>query len=81
MTDQKKKIGPTGEYPAGKINEDDEGGLAFSIYVQKGRIVIDFGQSIKWFGMGPDEAIALAKILISHSNTIKMADRIRPSQN
>jgi hypothetical protein len=53
------KLGPTGDFPAGKLNRSDEGGLKIGISVEKGTIIIGFGKPISWIGFGPTEAEAL----------------------
>lgn len=58
------KLGATGEYPKGKLAPDDEGGLNAAITRQGDVIRIDFGKPVGWLALYPDEARALAKILI-----------------
>lgn len=38
------------KYPDGKLNSDDEGVLAIATYIENGRVVIDFGKDLSWFG-------------------------------
>ena len=38
------------KYSDGKISDDDEGELKMAMYVQDGRVVLDFGKNISWIG-------------------------------
>lgn len=60
------KFGPTGEFPEGKLNKDDEGALVIGItYDQKDNLVIiDFGSPVKWFGMRPTQAVEFANTIL-----------------
>lgn len=60
-------LGPTGEFPAGKMRDDDEGGTTLAIGSAEGRVIIDFGIEIKWIGMYPKEAEAIANSLLAHA--------------
>lgn len=51
-----KIIGATGEYPDGKLNSDDEGGLLMRMTNDQGNVVIDFGKQVHWIGFPPEEA-------------------------
>lgn len=57
------KIGPTGIFPAGKLDKTDEGELNISVYVLKDRIIMQFGKPIKWLGLDKPSAIAFVDIL------------------
>lgn len=56
-----------GEYPAGRLNEQDAGALAMAIGVEAGKVVIRFPKPVLWFGMPPDQAIGLAGLLVKHA--------------
>ena len=51
--------GPTGEFPQGKINPDDEGELAMELLYdpQHDSVILNFNTSVRWIGMSPQEAI------------------------
>lgn len=38
------------KYPDGKLNKDDEGGLKMAVYLENGRVVVDFGKELSWLG-------------------------------
>lgn len=51
-------------YPEGKLREDDDGELAVKIGTNgEGKVAVDFGKPVVWFGMGPRETRELAKQL------------------
>jgi len=65
------KIGATGNFPQGKLKDDDEGELRMAVFERDGNIVIDFGKELAWIGFGKDEAIALGEMLIKKANELK----------
>jgi hypothetical protein len=62
------KIGPSGEYPQGKLDETDKGELTMAVTRVDDVIRIDFGTSVEWIGMSTDEAIGLAMLLMRHAH-------------
>jgi hypothetical protein len=69
------KIGPTKDFPRGKLNKDDEGGLKIAIHQEGDVVRIDFGKKIAWIGLPPTEAITFANIITSHAMEIKSRQR------
>jgi hypothetical protein len=59
------KIGPTGIFPRGKLNDTDEGELAVGIAADKStkKVLIQFGTPTAWIGMDPDQAIGFAQLI------------------
>lgn len=55
--------GPTGDYPGGKLNDEDEGGLMMATTIESGKVKIDFGKPIAWFALDPDGALAFAGMI------------------
>lgn len=45
--------GDTGEFPGGKLNENDGGEIAMAIGIAQDHktIIIDFGKNLSWIGM------------------------------
>lgn len=66
----KEKLGPTGEYPEGKLNEYDKGGLNMAIGIMNNNVVIEFGTPVTWLGMPKKEATAFAKLILSKANEL-----------
>lgn len=56
--------GSTGLFPAGKIVPHDEGEIQFAVGEKHGRVVIEFGTSVRWIGMDPQQAADLAASLL-----------------
>lgn len=57
----------TREYPDGKLNDDDEGELTILVCVEKGRVMVMFPKPVKWFALPPQQAVDLAKIIVSNA--------------
>jgi hypothetical protein len=66
------KLGATGEFPDGKVNEDDEGGLMCAVGDVGDTVRIDFGpKPVAWLALDPDAAIAFATAIIDRAMAIK----------
>lgn len=65
------KLGATGEFPRGKLNESDEGELKIAIAVKDDKVLMDFGKLVKWIGMDKQMALNLGKCLIDKANSIQ----------
>ncbi len=65
-------LGPTGQFPEGKMAEHDEGEISFAVGHPGGKVVIDFGSPVAWVGMEPQQAVALANTLISHAKKARI---------
>ncbi len=63
----KPLIGATGLHPDGKLNHADEGSLQFAVGVKDGKVCVDFGTPVAWFGMNPEDALKLATSLIDNA--------------
>jgi hypothetical protein len=62
------KLGATGEFPDGKLNDHDEGELRFGVITDaEGNVCMHFGKPVAWFGMPPAQAVELAQLLIKHA--------------
>lgn len=61
------KIGPTNEYPEGKLTNEDEGELAFAVFGDKGKVIIDFSTPVRWIGFTPEQLMKLIKLLFKHA--------------
>ncbi len=52
--------GATGEFPDGKLDASDEGGIKMLISENAGNVRIDFGQPLAWFAMPKPQALTFA---------------------
>lgn len=66
----KDALGPTGEFPRGKLNEDDEGALNTAISHGQGVVRIDFGKPTAWLAMPPDLAVEFASVILMHARQL-----------
>jgi len=57
-------IGPTGRFPQGKFNEQDEGELAIGLAMHENKIVVSFGTPILWTVMDIDTAERFAVTIL-----------------
>lgn len=55
-------------YPDGMLNDDDDGVMPMAVGVEKGNVCIAFPEPAMWIGLGPQQALALAQILIFHAH-------------
>lgn len=55
----------TPKFPAGHINADDDGELAFAVAADLRRnvVIINFGKPVDWIGLGKKEVLMLANLL------------------
>ena len=67
---REQALGKTGEFPRGKLREDDEGGLTFAVGQERGKVVIQFAEPTKWIGMEAQQALDLASLLIKHARSV-----------
>lgn len=61
------KLGGTGEFPMGKLNNDDEGEIRIGITKSNGKVIIDFGKPVHWIGFSPEQAKQVAESLLRNS--------------
>lgn len=70
-------LGPTGEFPQGKLNDDDEGELTIAIGIENGKVVIRFGKEVAWLGMDADGARGMAASLIRKADELAITAELR----
>ncbi len=56
-------FGPTGKFPRGKLNADDEGEIQFGITNDGDTVIVQFGQPTAWVGMTAEQAESFADSL------------------
>jgi anti-sigma factor ChrR (cupin superfamily) len=73
MEKKEDEIGPTGEYPNGKLNEQDDGAMHYSVDTDHENqcVIIEFYKPVAWMGLGKEDALMLAKALTSRANKLK----------
>lgn len=59
--------GPTGEFPDGQLNEDDEGELQFRMHHSQGNVILEFGKPVAWLALPFDEIPELIRLLANHA--------------
>jgi hypothetical protein len=57
-------LGATGNFPDGKISEDDEGELKFAVLTRNNKILIVFGKPVGCVDLSKDTAKKLVKALM-----------------
>ena len=59
-------------YSEGRIKATDEGDLALAVTADpaKGIVIVDFGKDVSWLGMGPEQAVHLATMLIEKARAV-----------
>jgi len=62
------KLGATGQFPDGKLNEDDEGQLQLAVAAKDGNVIIAFGKSVSWMAMPPEDAKRLAEAIAKRAD-------------
>jgi hypothetical protein len=63
-------LGPTGDFPRGKLNEGDEGGLKLQVVTTDRTVVIAFGKDVSWIGMTKATALELAAAILKSAQSI-----------
>lgn len=61
------KIGTTGNFPKGKLNEDDEGELSLMVKEADGNVHIYFGKPIAWLALPKEQAFQFALLIMKHA--------------
>lgn len=69
-SDALKIIGPTGDYPEGKLSPDDKGGLMVAIGIDGDKIRFEFGAPVTWLLLGKSNALALAALLMHQAELL-----------
>lgn len=66
-------LGPTGAFPQGRLNPEDEGEIRMGVTVHDGKVVMDFGKPTAWIGMDPRQARELGETLIRRAGEVRQA--------
>ncbi len=68
---EQERLGATGQFPEGKLTENDEGEIAFAVGIYGGKVVVNFGKPIMSLGMNVEQARQFANLLRKRANEIK----------
>lgn len=62
-------LGATRAFPQGVVNDLDEGEIQFAIKgdLEREKVFINFGKSVDFIGMTPQQAMDMAQLLIKHA--------------
>lgn len=60
------------EFPQGRLAGEDDGALVFAVAAdpEHEKVIVDFGKRVEWIGMGPREAVELARMLIQKARQV-----------
>ena len=66
-------LGPSGKFPQGKIEAEDEGELKIAVgtHADGKNVLIAFGKKVSWLGFPKDEAILFAELILQHARALK----------
>ncbi len=66
-------LGATGEFPDGKISDDDEGELRLAVTGDQrtGNVIIDFGKPVVWMALPAEQAVGLAEVIAKQAEKAK----------
>jgi hypothetical protein len=62
--------GALGTFPEGQMTKTDEGAIQFAIGEKDGKVVIDFGTSVHWLGISPQQAAEFASLLLKRAREV-----------
>lgn len=65
-------LGPTGKFPKGKMNKQDEGELKIAIFESADKVVINFGKAVTWVGLDADGALEFAEKIKEKAQLCKL---------
>lgn len=61
-------LGPTGQFPHGKLTPSDEGEIRIGLTHVDGKVVFDFGKPTAWIGFTPAQARDIAVLLLKNAD-------------
>ena len=64
------KLGGTGDFPRGKLNASDEGGLQLAVGARDKTVIIDFGKPVVWLGLDKASALQFAALIRKHAESL-----------
>ena len=64
-------LGATGNFPDGKMTPHDEGELKIAIVSVGDKVVIEFGEPVRWIGLNRDQAVELGRAIIKKARKLR----------
>jgi len=61
------KLGATGQFPKGKMDQHDQGEIKIAICSKDNKVILAFGKEVAWIGFTKAEALNIAETLIKHA--------------
>ena len=71
------KPGPTGQFPDGILNPEDQGEMQIAVYHEGGLVHMDFGGDVNWFALLPHQARLLGEVLIERAKRAEQSAQLR----
>lgn len=68
------KLGATGEFPKGKLDDTDEGAINFAVMRHGDNVRIEFGTPVAWLDCPVETAINFAKALLGAAGVTYQID-------
>jgi hypothetical protein len=66
-----ERLGATGKFPQGKLNEEDEGELKLAVAHKDGEVMLVFGKPVSWLSLPKEEAKAFAQLILKHAEELQ----------
>ena len=65
-----EELGPTNEFPQGKLNDTDEGELKLAIGEEGGKVIIHFGTTVSWLALDKEKAYEFAELIKKRADSL-----------
>lgn len=69
-----RRPGPTKQFPSGKLDQSDDGGLHFTLTQHDSKARLEFGTAVKWVELTATDAARLATDLYRIAKAIHEAE-------
>lgn len=67
-------LGDTGRFPEGKLNDRDEGEIAFAVGVEQGKVALSFGKPVAWIAFTPEQAMEIARLIRNKAKRLQRSE-------
>jgi hypothetical protein len=65
-----QNLGATGNFPDGKVHQDDAGELTFAVGALNTEVAVQFGSPVQWFSLPPATARVMARALFEKADAL-----------